>query len=491
MKPQRMRMGLALAAWTLAGCTTGPDFQPPAAPVQDSLGAVADGTRTAAWPGPGGAAQRFAADFDIPAQWWELFRSEVLAARVREALTNSPSLAQAMARLRQAREEFNAQSGATRYPAVDAGISASRQKVNPAAMGIADIPVPDPFNLFSASVNVSYTFDLFGRNRRVLESLQAQVDRKEFEWEAARQTLAANVVMASIRLAEAEENLAAFGEIVSARTAQMEIARQRKEAGGISARELEAQGVMLEQARAALPGAEDQVARLRRQLAVYLGREPGAAEYEPLALAGLHLPEDLPASLPSAIARQRPDIRAAEAVWHQACANVGVATADLYPQITLTGSLGAQQTDLTDILEKANVWSIGAGLMQPVFHGGALRAKKRAAVAAYDEAAAAYRETVLRGLQEAADVLGALEADARILEARAAAAAHAGTAAEIARRQVKQGGLSQAAGLDEDIRRLQAEADRRAVQAARYADTAALFHALGGGWWNREAGATP
>ena len=433
------------------------------------------------------AAQQFAADFDLPARWWELFRSEVLAARVREALTNSPSLEQALARLRQAREEYNAQSGAVRYPAVDAGISASRQKVNPAAMGISDIPVPDPFNLFSASVNVSYTFDLFGRNRRVLESLQAQVDRKEFEFEAARQTLAANVVVASIRLAEAEERAETARAIVSAREAQMEIARRRKEAGGISARDLESQGVMLEQARAALPGAEDQVARLRRQLAVYLGREPGAAEYEPLALAGLHLPEDLPASLPAAIARQRPDIRAAEAVWHQACANVGVATADLYPQITLTGSLGAQQADLTDILEKANVWSIGAGLMQPVFHGGALRARKRAAVAAYDEAAAAYRETVLRGLQEAADVLGALEADARILAARTAAANHARTAVEIAARQEAQGGLSRAVLLEDEVRHLQAEGERIAAQAARHADTAALFHALGGGWWNRDS----
>ena len=293
--------------------------------------------------------------------------------------------------------------------------------------------------------------------------------------------------MASIRQAEAERQVALAKELVAVRSAQREIAEKRHAAGGISAAELARSGQMLEQARAAVPGLENQAARMRLQVAVYQGREPGEAGAGGLDLDRLQLPEELPASVPSEVARQRPDIRAAEAVWHQACANVGVATANLYPQITLTASLGAQQADLTDILEKANVWSIGAGLMQPVFHGGALRARKRAAVAAYDEAAAAYRETVLRGLQEAADVLGALEADARILAARTAAANHARTAVEIAARQEAQGGLSRAVLLEDEVRHLQAEGERIAAQAARHADTAALFHALGGGWWNRDS----
>ena len=475
------------AAGWLAGCVTGPDFKAPEAPRSESHGAGAAAGRTAEARGPGGAAQRFEAEMDLPARWWELFRSAELDTAVRTALTNSPTLAQAQARLRQAQEEFNAQAGAVRYPAVDAGLSAGRQKVNPAAMGITDVPVPDPFSLYNASVSVSYALDLFGKNRRALEALKAQVDRREFEVEAVRQTLAANVVLASIRQAEAERQVALAKELVAVRSAQREIAEKRHAAGGISAAELARSGQMLEQARAAVPGLENQAARMRLQVAVYQGREPGEAGDGGLDLDRLQLPEELPASVPSEVARQRPDIRAAEAVWHQACANVGVATANLYPQITLTASLGAQQADLTDILEKANVWSIGAGLMQPVFHGGALRARKRAAVAAYDEAAAAYRETVLRGLQEAADVLGALEADARILAARTAAANHARTAVEIAARQEAQGGLSRAVLLEDEVRHLQAEGERIAAQAARHADTAALFHALGGGWWNRDS----
>lgn len=486
MKKRWLAMALCGAAGGLAGCVTGPDFEVPAAPRSESHGAGVAAGQTAEVRGSGGAAQRFEAGMDLPAQWWELFRNEELDAAVRTALTNSPTLAQASARLRQAQEEFNAQAGAVRYPAVDAGLSAGRQKVNPAAMGITDMPVPDPFALYNASVSVSYALDLFGKNRRALEALKAQVDRQEFEVEAVRQTLAANVVLAGIRQAEADRQVALAKELVAVRSEQLEIAKKRHAAGGISAAELERSGVVLEQARAAEPELENQAARIRRQLAVYLGSEPGEEPHAKVDLDRLHLPEALPLSLPSEVARQRPDIRAAEAVWHRACANVGVATANLYPQLTLTASLGAQQTDMGDMLEKMNVWSLGAGLMQPVFRGGALRSQKRAAVAAYDEAAAAYRETVLRGLQEVADTLGALEADARILEARAAAANHAQAGLEIATRQKEEGGASQSAWLDEKARQVQAEGERVQAQAARHADTAALFHALGGGWWNRD-----
>jgi len=483
MNNKTIGMALAGALAVMAGCATGPDFPAPASPQSASYGAGED-SRTAEAGGPGGAPQRFDAGMDIPAQWWELFQCEALDTAVRGALESSPTLAQATARLRQAREDFNAAAGGTRYPAVDAGLSAAHKKVNPEAMGMTGVPVPDPFSLYNASVSVSYAFDLFGRNRRALEGLKAQVDRREFELEAARQTLAANVVLAHIRLAEIAKRLAAAQDIAAVRQTQMDIARKRFAAGGISAADMELQGVALAQARATLPALEDQCRQIQRQLAAYLGREPAEAPKESLDLNALRLPGELPASLPSEVARQRPDIRAAEAVWHQACANVGVATANLYPQIALSANLGSQTTDAADLLGSLNVWSVGADLMQPVFRGGELRAKKRSAVAAYDEAAAAYRQTVLRGLQEVADALGALEADARTLAARTAAADHATAALDVATRQLEEGGISQAAMLDAKIRRLQAEGDRIAAQAARYADTAALFHALGGGWWH-------
>lgn len=485
---KRLMSGMACGALAvLAGCATGPDFQAPAPPESDSWGAAESGIQTAGGQGSGGAAQRFDAGMNVPAAWWELFRCETLDAWVREALEKSPTLAQATARLCQAQEGFNAAAGAARYPAMDAGISAARKKVNPEALGMADIPAPDPFSLFNASVSVSYAFDPFGKNRRTLEGLKAQVNRREYELEGVRQTLAANVVLASIRLAELEKQIVLAGDVVAARNEQMSIAQERYRAGGISALELERQGLVLEQARASLPVLENQREKARRQLAVYLGREPAAAPREPMDLDALHLPESVPAVFPSEAARRRPDIRAAEAVWHQACANVGVATANLFPRIALSASLGSQTTDAADLLGSLNVWNVGADLMQPVFRGGELRAQKRAAVAAYDEAAAAYRETTLRGLQEVADVLGALAADARTLEAQTAASNHAKTGWEIATRQREQGAIAATALLDEKVRWLQAETDRVQAQAARQADTAALFLALGGGWWTREA----
>ena len=466
-------MVLCGAAGCLAGCVMGPDFQAPAAPRTDSFGvsAVADAA--------GGGA---------PARWWEGFGCEALDAAVEEALTNSPTLEQAKARLRRAREEHDAQAGATRWPAADAGVSAARKRVNPAAMGMSEVAAPDPFALYGASVSVSYAFDLFGGDRRALEGLKAQVDRRGWELEAARQALAANVVLAAIRQAEVEERIRVAGEIAAARRGQVEIARRRLESGGVSAQEVSRQEMLWEQARAALPALEDSRGRVRRQQAAQLGREPAEASAEGVAWDALRPPEACPASVPSEVARRRPDIRAAEAVWHQACANVGVATANLYPQISISASLGSQETDVGDVLSGANVWSLGGELMQPIFHGGALRAKKRAAVAAYDEAAAAYRETVLRGLQEVADAMGALEADARALEAREAAAGHARAAMEIAARQVEEGGLSEAAALDERIRLLQAEDDLTRARAARHADWAALFLALGGGWESEGSG---
>ena len=241
---RKIGMAVGALAWLAAGCATGPDFRPPPAPESADWGAAATGAPTAEARGPGGAAQRFDAAFEAPADWWTLFGSAALDAAVAEALGKSPTLEQALARLRQAREAYNAQAGSARYPAVDASLGAARQKVNPAAMGMENVPAPDPFALYQASFSVSYAFDLFGQDRRTLEALKAQVDRREIEWEGAWRTLAANVVLAAIRLAEIDQRIAAAAEIVAAREEQWEIARKRREAGGISARELESAGYL-------------------------------------------------------------------------------------------------------------------------------------------------------------------------------------------------------------------------------------------------------
>jgi NodT family efflux transporter outer membrane factor (OMF) lipoprotein len=423
---------------------------------------------------PGGA--------DLPAQWWTLFHSAPLDQLVRTGLEHSPTLAQARARLVQAQEEFKAQAGADRYPKVDASLAATRQKMDLAALGVTNIPSPGPFTLYNASVSVSYSLDLFGGSRRALEGLAAQVDYQRFEWEAARQTLVAYLVLSAIRQGSLRAQAAALEALLAAQDRQLAITRARFQAGGVSWLDVQNQALLLEQTRALLPPLARQRAQIDHQLAVYLGQEPSGGN-PGLDLATLQLPEPLPQSLPSALARQRPDILAAEALLHQASAGIGVATANLYPQLTLTGSLGSERTSAGDLLGGFNIWSLGGSLAQPLFHGGALRARKRKAVAAYDEAAAGYRQTVLQGLREVADSLSALDADARALAAREAVAGHARASGRIAEQQYQLGGISQLALLDAQRQLLQAELDQVAATADRYTDTATLFQALGGGWW--------
>jgi NodT family efflux transporter outer membrane factor (OMF) lipoprotein len=470
----------------LAGCAAGPDFRRPEPRAASTYLPGAQPSGTVAATGPGGAKQRFYTGSDIPSEWWSLFRSESLDRRIRTALEENPTLAQARARLVRAREDLNARAGATRYPAVDAGISAARRKVNPASLGVLNVPEPGPFTLYNASISVSYALDLFGGNRRALEGLGAKVDYRKFELEAARRTLAANVVSASIRQASLRARIGIVRDLLEAQGRQFAITEDRYKAGGVSALDVRNQNVLLDQTRALLPPLERELARATHQLAVYMGREPADAPIDAFDLDALHLPEEVPLLLPSSLARKRPDIRAAEALWHQASANVGVATADLFPKITLSGSLGSQRTDSGDLLNGVNVWSIAGNLMQPVFRGGELRARRRSAVAAYDEAAAAYRQTVLQGLQEVADALSALDMDARTLQARADAAEHSRAGYEIARKQYLLGGISLLALLDSQRHLKQSEFDRVQAQADRFADTAALLHALGGGWRDPE-----
>ena len=486
MNGTRRVLASAVLVGMLAGCAVGPDFRRPEPPDASTYLPGAQPSGTVAAKGPGGTKQRFEPGPDIPSEWWSLFRSGPLDRRIRVALEANPTLAQARARLAQAREELNARAGAAQYPAVNAGISAARQKLNPASLGVPNVPEPGPFTLYNASISVSYVLDLFGGNRRALEGLGAKVDYRKFELEAARRTLAANVVNASIRQASLRARIGIARDLLEAQGRQFAITEDRYKAGGVSALDVRNQNMLLDQTRALLPPLEGQLARITHQLAVYMGREPADAPIDAFDLDALHLPGEVPIRLPSSLARKRPDIRAAEALWHQACANVGVATADLFPRITLSGSLGSQRTGSGDLLAGVNVWSIAGNLMQPIFRGGELRARKRSAVAAYDEAAAVYRHTVLQGLQEVADTLSALDMDARTLQARADAAEHARAGYEIARQQYLLGGISHLALLDARRQLLQSAFDRVLAQADRYADTAALLHALGGGWRDLE-----
>ncbi len=482
-------LGAALAVALLGGCAVGPDFRRPAAPAVASYTAGRLPGETAAAPVAGGSPQRFAGGADIPSSWWTLFRSEPLDRLVRQALADSPTLAAAQAALREAAENRRAQFGAL-LPAVDAGASAERQKISGASFGRGGIGI-SPFTLYNASVSVSYALDVFGGTRRELEALQAQVDYQRFQFEGALLALSANVVTTAVQEGALRAQIEATREIVKAEEQQLDLVEQRFRLGGASRPDVLAQQAQLAQTRATLPGLEKQLAQARHGLAVLAGRFPGDAGALPeFDLEQLDLPAELPVSLPSSLVRQRPDIRAAEELLHAASARIGVATANLYPQLTLTGSLGSETTRLRDLFGAGtSVWSLGAGLLQPLFHGGALTAKRRAAIAAYDQAEAQYRETVLQAFLNVADVLRALETDAHALKAQADAEAAARASLDLARDQYRLGAASYLTLLNAERQYQQARITLVQARAARFADTAALFQALGGGWWNRGPGA--
>lgn len=485
------RLTSLFAAALLCGCAVGPDFRVPAPP--DDAGYV-PGPQPVATVAADGAdapgqshAQTLAAGADVPAQWWTLFRSPALDATIRSALAASPTLAQARARLLEAQENLAARTGATRWPAIDAKLDTSRQQVDFQSLGITAIPSPGPFTLYGATVQVSYALDLFGGQRRELEGLQAVVDYQRYELEAARLALAANVATAAIREAGLRAQLADTAAMVAAQQRQLGITEARLREGGVARVELQRRRAELAQTRALVPALQRQLDATRHQLAVYTGQTPASAALPEFHLDALHLPDTLPVSLPATLARRRPDIRAAEALLHQASANIGVATANLYPQVTLSASGGTQATAARDLFSSLNVWSLAAGLVQPVFRGGELQARKRAAEAAYEQSLAAYRQAVLQGLQDVADALRALEADAATLHERADGARQARDTLAVVSEQYRLGGVSQLALLDAERQSRQAALELAQARADRLADSAALLQALGGGWWEEHA----
>ncbi|WP_321893630.1 efflux transporter outer membrane subunit [Paraburkholderia tropica] len=472
------------SSFVLAACAVGPDFHAPAAPDTPTYTREALPSATASAPGTGGAPQTFASADHAPRAWWTQFGSPALDALVDEALRASPTLESARAKLVEARENYNAQAGATLFPSIDAKLSGTRQKIDLAAFGITQVPNPGPFTLYDASVSISYVFDIFGANRRALEATLAQVNYQEYELQAAQLSVAGNVVAAALRRASLRSQIDTTQQLIDAQTRQLAIMEARLAAGGVARLDVHSQRTLLAQTRATLPPLTTQLAQTDHQLAILLGAPPSSDAYvqarDALTLDALHLPDTVALTLPATLARERPDIRASEALLHQASANIGVATANLFPQISLSASVGSERTRVADVIGGLNIWNVGLGLTQPIFHGGELRAKRRASQAAYDAAFADYRQTVLLALQQVADTLHALQDDALELQARDTAAREAQASADIARARYAAGGVSEFDLVDAQRQALQTALDLTRAQATRLADTAALYQSLGG-----------
>jgi NodT family efflux transporter outer membrane factor (OMF) lipoprotein len=483
-KPNRGHAPALILTASLLGCAVGPDFHPPAAPADTRFTETPAPVRTVSATTASGAAQRLSDGRDIPGEWWELFRSAQITSLVTQALKANPDVAAAQATLREARANTRAEQGVL-FPQASFNTQAERQAVSLAALGIP-AGGSETFGLRSAAVNVSYTLDAFGGIRRQVEQLNAQAEYQQFEIEATDLTLAANVINTAINEASLQAQIDTTHDIIKADTAALNLVRQRFELGGVSQVDVLQQQSLRDTQVATLPGLEKQLQQQRNQLAVYLGRRPAQYAMPTLNLDDLTLPEELPLSLPSKLVEQRPDIRAYGALLHSAFANVGVATANMLPQISLTGSIGREGTNYSQVFTPGGlVWSIAASLTQPIFEGGTLRARKHAAEAALDVAAAQYSSTVNTAFQNVANSLVAIERDAETLSAALAAQKTSAASLAVARSQYAAGAGTYLNVLTAEQSDYSARLTLITARAARFTDTVALFQALGGGWWNR------
>jgi NodT family efflux transporter outer membrane factor (OMF) lipoprotein len=475
-------VGLALSA-----CAVGPDFHAPEAPK------VADASHpytpaplpamAASGASPAYVPQRLVDGQDISATWWEAFQSPGLNALVQSALAQSPTVAAAQATLRQAEENYRADYGSRVFPSVTGSLNASRQRL--ALAQSPEAPAGYTSNLFSAGIDLSYTLDIVGGNRRELEGVRAAIDYQRYQVEATWLSLTSSVVATAIQEASLRAQLQVTHDVVDNETKSLNVISRQVQLGALARSAVLQQQTLIAQSQAQIPALEKQLAQTRHQLAVLAGRLPGDDGLPTFDIESLTLPRELPLSVPSALVRQRPDLRASEALLHEASAQIGVATAALYPQITLSAGVDRQSLKLDKLFDTGTTgWSLAAGLVQPIFNGGALRAKKRAAVAAYDAAQAQYRSTVLNAFLDVANTLRAIDTDADAVNVTADAERLANESLGLVARQYQLGAVSYLASLDAQRTALSTRVALVQARAARFTDTAALFQALGGGWWN-------
>ncbi|MFZ0946036.1 MAG: efflux transporter outer membrane subunit [Syntrophobacteraceae bacterium] len=468
----------------LMGCAVGPNFQKPVAPKVDGYTPEPLPAQTASSDVHGGEVQRLVQEMDISAQWWTLFHSKSLSDLVEQAIRKNPDLESAQAALRVAWENVYAQEGAL-WPSIAASYSATGQKV-PGQLGSPTASGDYTYSLHTAQVTVGYTPDVFGGTRRQIESLKAQADSQCFQLEAAYLTLTSNVVASAIQEAGLRGQIAATGKIIQIETHSLELLKRQYSLGQVARADVVAQEAALAQTQATLPALEKQLAQQRDLLSRLTGRFPCDALTEKFEISSLELPQELPVSLPSKLVEQRPDVRSAEEQMHAASAQIGVAVANRLPNISLSANYGTSATAISQLFTPgAGFWTLGANVAQPIFQGGTLLHRQRAAQAAFDQAAAQYRSTVLTAFQNVADALHAIQSDADAVRAAVAAEKAAAQSLDIARRQLELGDISYLALLNAEQTYQQASLNLAQALSNRYADTAALFQALGGGWWNR------
>jgi NodT family efflux transporter outer membrane factor (OMF) lipoprotein len=467
-----------------AGCTVGPNFKRPAPPDVGGYTPTPISTTSSTTDVVGGEGQHLVEGRDIPGEWWALFHSEPLNDLIERSLKANPDLKAAQAALLVARENVLAQRGFY-YPSVTGGFSATRAKSSNDLSPVTNTSALN-YSLYTPQVSVSFVPDVFGLNRRTVESLKAQEQQARFALAATHITLSSNVVATAIQEASLRGQIEATHQLIAINTQMLEILRSQYAKGYVSQLDVAGQESQLAQVVATLPPLLKQLAQQHDLLAALSGGFPNQELPESFELSTLQLPQELPLSLPSQLVEQRPDVRQAEENLHAASAQIGIAVANRLPSFALTADAGSAALALGQLFSGGNgFWDLAAGVTQPIFDAGILRHRQRAAEAAYVQASEQYRSTVLTAFQNVADTLHALQQDADGLKAATGATEAAAVTLDLTKKQLESGYADYLVLLSAEQTYQQALMNLVQAQSNRYADTAALFQALGGGWWNR------
>ena len=477
-------VAMALFSSILTNCALGPNFHSPPPPVVSRYTEKPIPDHTVNVKARGGKTQYIHLGEDVSELWWTLFHSTNLNDLINRGIINSPSLEAAKAAVRQAQENLRAAIGAGLLPSVNAQYIDDRERFS--GIGIGSDQPNSVFSVITAQVQVAYQLDVFGGIRRQIETFRAQFDYQGFLLHGAYLTLTANIANAAITEASFRGQIAMTKKIINLQKRLLEISEKQFALGAVAKSNVLAQQTLLAQTIATLPPLEKSLAQSRNALAALVGTFPSEAQLPRFELSELQLPKDLPLSLPSDLVRQRPDVQAYAALLHAASAQIGVATANLFPQFVINAAYGWEAHSPGQLFkESTNIWSRSLTVAQPIFQGGSLIAKRRAAIAAYDYAWAQYKQTVLTAFRNVADTLHALEKDAQTLRALVEAEQGAAATLSLTQKQYKFGAITYASLLLAEQQYQQISLNRIQAEAARYTDTVALFQALGGGWWNR------
>jgi len=468
----------------LTSCAVGPDFVHPAAPETDRYTKEKLAPVTSSTDAPTGHAQRFVEGRDLVQEWWRLFKSPALNSLIERALNNNPNLQSAIATLRAATQAVYAQEGRF-FPFVDANFNPS---YNQTSASITPVPSSNAmvYGLHTAQLQVSYTLDVWGLNRRAVESLQALADNQRFQVEAAYLTLVSNIAVAAINEASLRAQIDATVQIIDINTKMLDILKRQFNTGYANRNDVALQEAALAQEQATLPPLRKALQQNRDLLTALAGAYPSDEPHETFRLDALHLPTDLPVNVPSKLIEQRPDVRAAEEQLHSASALIGVATANVLPSFTISGNAGYMSTLMSTLTQPQNAFfTIAGNATQTLFDAGILLHQLQGANDTYNAVAWGYKSTVVGAVQNVADSLRAIQNDAEALKAARDFERASKISFDLAHQQMETGYANILILLTAQQTYLQALIQVVQARQARLADTVALYQALGGGWWNR------